>query len=186
MAVLKKDGQFQICGNYKVMVNHVLAIEQYPLPKLEDLFATFAGGKFLSKLDFSQVYLQLLLDDTSLPHVTVNTHQVLYTYTSLSFGVAFASAIFQRMMDTMLLGFSGVICYIDDILVSGKDEAAHLQFLDEVITRLEKHGFCLNVVKCKFLLAKVEYLGHQISIDGIQPLPSKVTAIVKAPAPKNL
>ena len=186
VAVPKKDGKFRICGDYKVTVNQVLAIEQYPLPKPEDLFATLARGKFFSKLDLSQAYLQLLLDDTSLPYVTVNTHQGLYTCTRLPFGVASAPAIFQRMMDSVLQGIPGVICYIDDILVSGEDQATHLQSLDEVFTRLEKHGFRLKLEKCKFLLPKVEYLGHQISSDGIQPLPSKVAAIVKAPAPENL
>ena len=75
MAVLRKDGKFRICGNYNVTVNQVLAIEQYPLPKPENMFATLARGKFFSKLDLSQAYLQLLLDDTSLPYFTVSTHQ---------------------------------------------------------------------------------------------------------------
>ena len=186
MAILKKDGKYRICSDYKVTVNQVLAIERYPLPKPEDLFATLAVGKFFSKLDLSQAYLQLLLDDTSLPYVTVNTHQGLYTYTRLPFGVASAPAVFQRMMDTVLQSIPEIICYIDDILVSGKDEAAHLQSLDEVFTRLKKHGFHLKVEKCEFLLPKVEYHGHQISSDGIQPLPSNVTAIIKVADPKNL
>ena len=47
--VPKKDGRFRICSDYKVTVNQVLTVEQYPLPKPEDLFATFAGGKYFSK-----------------------------------------------------------------------------------------------------------------------------------------
>ena len=52
--------------------------------------------------------------------------------------------------------------------------------------RLKKHGFRLKKEKCEFLTASVEYLGHLIDQDGIRPLPSKVAAIVKAPAPTNL
>ena len=51
---------------------------------------------------------------------------------------------------------------------------------------LEKHGFRLKQGKCEFLLPAVEYLGHQISKDGIGPLPSKVAAINQAPAPTNV
>ena len=63
--VPKKDGRFRVCGDYKVTVNQVLAVEQYPLPKPEDLFATLAGGKYFSKLDLSQAYLQVLLEEES-------------------------------------------------------------------------------------------------------------------------
>ena len=185
VAVPKKDGRFRLCGDYKVTINQALEVDQYPLPKPEDLFATLAGGTLFSKLDLSQAYLQLQLDEKSIPYVTINTHQGLYQYTRLPFGVASAPALFQKLMDTVLQGIPGVICYIDDILVSGKDEASHLAALEEVFRRLERHGFRLKQEKCAFLTSSVEYLGHIISKEGVQPLPSKVTAIKKAPAPKN-
>ena len=81
VVVPKKDGRFRICGDYKVTINQVLAVEQYPLPKPDELFATLARGKIFSKLDLSQAYLQLQLDDASIPYVTINTHQGLYSFT---------------------------------------------------------------------------------------------------------
>ena len=129
VAVPKKDGRFRICGDYKVTVNQALSVEQYPLPKPDDLFATLAGGKVFSKLDLSQAYLQVQLDEKSTPYVTINTHQGLYRHSRLPFGVASAPALFQKMMDRVLQGIPGVICYIDDILVSGKDEGSHLRSL---------------------------------------------------------
>ena len=69
--VPKKYGKFRICGDYKVTVNQALEIDQYPLPKPEDLFATLAGGKKFTKLDLSQTYQQLALDDDSRKLVTV-------------------------------------------------------------------------------------------------------------------
>ena len=89
-------------------------------------------------------------------------------------------------MDKVLQGLQGVLCYIDDILVSGEDEASHFWLLEEVFARLRRHGFRLKQEKCQFLLSKVEYLGHQISSDGIRPLHNKIDAIVKAPIPGNV
>ena len=48
--------------------------------------------------------------------------------------------MFQKTMDTILQGIPNVICYIDDILVTGSDDDAHLRHLAEVLERLEKHG----------------------------------------------
>ena len=44
IAVPKRDRKFHICGDYKVTINPVLSVDQYPLPKPEDLFATLANG----------------------------------------------------------------------------------------------------------------------------------------------
>ena len=132
------------------------------------------------------MYLQVQLDEKSTPYVTINTHQGLYRHTRLPFGVASAAALFQKLMDVVLQGILGVLCYIDEILVSGKDEGSHLKSLEGVFRRLEKHGFRLKPEKCEFLLSLVEYLGHQVSKDGIRALPSKVAAIDKAPAPTNI
>ena len=185
VAVPKKDGKFRICGDYKVTINQVLSVDQYPLPKPEDLFATLAGRKVFTKLDLSQAYLQLKLDEKSVPYATINT-QGLYSYSRFAFGVASAPTMFQKLMDVVLQGIPGVICYIDDILVSSKDEESHLKSLEEVLTRLEQHGFRLKQEKCEFLMASVEYLGHQIDKDGIRALPNKITAIANAPAPNNV
>ena len=132
MAVPKKDGKFRICGDYIVRVNQALDVDQYPLPKPDDLFATLAGGKRFSKLDLSQAYQQLVLNDESKQYTTINTHRGLYQYTRLPFGVASAPALFQKIMDTILQGIPHVICYIDDILVTGANQEDHLRNLAEV------------------------------------------------------
>ena len=72
--------------------------------------------------------------------------------------------------------------YIDDILVAGKGDEDHLRKLDEVLTRLEDAGFKLKQDKCSFLLPAVEYLGHNISAEGIQPTAEEVEAVQNAPA----
>ena len=184
--VPKKDGKFRICGDYKVTINQALDVDQYPLPKPEDLFATLAGGKTFSKLDLSQAYQQLRLDEESAKYVTVNTHRGLYRYNRLPFGIASAPALFQKLMDTVLQGIPHVICYIDDILVTGVNNADHLRNLASVLQQLKHYGFRLKKNKCEFLMSSVEYLGHRIDAEGLHAMPSKLQAIVQAPAPKNV
>ena len=182
MPVPKEDQSVRICGDYKVTINPVLHIDQFPLPKLEDLFATLAGGTKFKKLDFSLAYLQVLLDPESRKYVTVNTHQGLYQYNRLPFGVASAPAMFQETMEKILQGLNKVVCYIDDILMIGKTDEEHLE---KVFDRLQEHGLRLKQTKCAFMSLCVEYLGYVTDAEGIKATPKKVETISKVPQPKN-
>ena len=72
------------------------------------------------------------------------------------------------------------------MLITGETEEEHLQNLDTVLTRLENAGLRLKHNKCAFLLAIVEYLGHKISAQGLQPTNEKIRAINNAPASTNV
>ena len=184
--VLKQDGSVRICGDYKLTVNAVAKLDTYPLPRIDDLFTSLSGGKYFSKLDLAQAYLQLPLDEASRKYVTVNTQKGLYQYTRLPFGVASAPSIFQRTMENLLRGIPKVCVYLDDILITGATEVEHLNNLHDVLSRLEQAGMHLKKDKCAFLLPQVDYLGHQISQSGLHPTEEKVRAIVEAPAPHNV
>ena len=184
--VLKKNGKIRICGDYKLTINRAAPTETYPLPVIDELLANLAGGEFFSKLDMSNAYLQLPLDETSQQYVTVNTHKGLFKYNRLPFGVASAPAIFQRHIESLLSGLDGVSVYIDDILVTGTTAEEHLRNLEAVLKRLEEAGLRLNRDKCFFLRPCIEYLAHLIDKDGIHPTQEKVQAIKEAPAPTNL
>ena len=132
-----------LCGDYKVIVNPALKVDQYPVPKPEDLFATLASGKNFSKIDLSHAYQQIFLKADSWQFVTINTHKGLYRYSRLPFGIASAPALFQQIMEKILNGIPKVVVYIDDILVSRATDAEHLENLRQVLTRLEEHGLRL-------------------------------------------
>ena len=84
MAVLKADGKsVRVCGDFKVTINQASRLDRYPIPKIEDLLARLAGGKLFTKLDMSQAYQQLLLNEESKKYVVINTHRGLFRYNRL-------------------------------------------------------------------------------------------------------
>ena len=184
VAVMKADKtNVRICGDFRQTVNSAAKLDKYPIPKVEDLFATLSGGKTFTKLDLSQAYQQLPLDEESKPYVVINTLKGLFRYTRLPYGVSSAPGIFQRVMESLLQGISGVVVYIDDILITGATEEEHLQALEEVLSRLQKSGLRAKKAKCKFMAPSVNYLGHRIDAEGLHPLPDKVKAVNEAPSP---
>ena len=107
--VPKRDEKIRLCGDYKTAVNPILDVDQYPLPKPEELMATVSGGQKFTELDLSAAYQHMLLDEESHKLVTVNTHLGLFRYCRLPFVIASAPEIFQRAMDTLLKGIPHVI-----------------------------------------------------------------------------
>ena len=69
-----KSGGVRICGDFKVTINPVLRTVQYPLPRIEDIFSSLAGGEKFSKIDLSQAYLQMEVEESSRKLLTINTH----------------------------------------------------------------------------------------------------------------
>lgn len=119
-------------------------------------------------------------------YLTINTHQGLYSYTCHSFNVASAQEILLKLMDTVIQGNPGVICYIDNILVTGKEDGSLLRSLEQVSDQLEQQDVQLKQEKCNLLLLAFEYLGHHISKEGICVCRSKTEAIADAPTPTNV
>ena len=129
----------------------------------------------------SQAYQKIQLDEESHKLVVINTHQCLFQYRRLPFGVASALGISKRLMDCLLNGIPGVIVYLDDILMMVKSEGDHLAAHEEVLRRMIQAGLRLQREKCVFLVPSVVYLGHKIDAQGLHPVVEKVEAVKKAP-----
>lgn len=184
--VLKPNGKIRICGDYKATINKFLVNVQHPIPRIDDLFSKLQGGEVFSKLDFSRGYNQIVLDDESRKLVALSTHRGVFALNRLPFGISPAGHIFQREVEQVLLGIPNVINFIDDILVTGKNEKDHIQTLELVFDRLEKAGFKLEKQKCEFFKSEIKYLGFIISANGLNKNPDGLKAVLNAPVPINV
>ena len=166
-------------------MNPELQAEQYPLPRIEDIFAKLSGGQKFSKIDLRQAYHQLEMEEDSKKYLTINTHMGLFQYNRLVFGITSAPAIWQRTIDQLLEGTSGTSCILDDMIITGKDDAEHLANLEEVLRRLQLHGLRANKAKCEFFKEKIIYCGHDIDREGLHKSAEKVEAVLNAPRPND-
>ena len=137
--VIKPSGALRLCGDYKTTVNSQLQVNQYPLPRPEELFAALNGDQKFTTLDLSEAFLQIKLEEKAKAFTTINTHKGLYSFSRLPYGIASSPAIFQCLMEQVLPKLPGVVCYIDDILITGKDDDEHFSRLEAKFQRIWPH-----------------------------------------------
>ena len=127
--VAKSNGTVRICGDYKTTVNPQLQTEEYPLPRIDDIFAKLAGGQKFTKIDLRQAYHQMEVEEESQEYLTINTHQGLYRCNHLVFGITSAPANLAEIYGSNLR--RGASCILDDMIIAGKDDKEHLEYLEE-------------------------------------------------------
>ncbi len=185
--VIKKSGELRLCADFRASsLNDALIINRHPIPRIEDLFNTLQKGSTFSKIDLSQAYQQVSLDEQSKKYCTISTTKGLFMYNRVPYGVASAPGIYQKIMESILTGIPGVVCFLDDILITGENVKVHRDRLYEVCRRLSENGLTVSKNKCEFFRESIEYLGYVVSKEGLSTSPSKISAIENAPTPTNV
>lgn len=184
--VLKPSGEIRLCGDYKTTVNKFLVDFKYPLPLIEEIFASLQGGTLFTKLDLSNAYNQLVLDEQSQLLCTWSTHLGVFKMKRLPFGVKTAAAIFQKTIENLLRGIPNCMNFMDDIVVTGKDVESHITTLRAVLAKLQSVGLRLNPDKCVFFQEKISYLGFDIDRNGLSKNNRNIESVIDAPYPKDV
>ena len=119
--VQKRTGGVRICGDYKVSLNKF--VKQVPVKNsnVNDMFVKLGNNRVYSHIDLEHEYLQLKLDEKSKDLTTINTQLGLFRYERLPYGISASPGIFESVLVKILDCLPGVISYMDDILVMGKD-----------------------------------------------------------------
>ena len=138
-----------------------------------------------SKLDANSGFWQVKLHPDSMLLTTFITPWGRYCFRRMPFGISSAPEYFQRCMEKILHGLTGVLCLMDDVLIYGRTPGEHWKRLRAVLKRIENAGMTLEKKKCEFGKNEIKFLGHLISSDGIRPDPDKVKAILDVKPPAN-
>lgn len=185
VAILKDNGEIRLCNDMR-MANKAIIREKYPLPTIEDLLPLLGRAKIFSKLDVKQAYHQVEIAPESRDVTTFITKRGLFRYKRLVFGISSAPEIFQRIFEQILSGCEGVFNFLDDILIWGESREEHDPRVANVLHKLQSFDVLLNEGKCLYGVAKVDFIGHELSAEGVRPAKSKRFAVMNFRAPKNV
>ena len=181
----KKDGGIRICLDFRKL-NDVSKKVSFPMPDSQMLMDALGGSRIFSSIDLGKAYHQVALDESSQEKTAFCTRTQQYCFNRVPFGLSTAPGTFQRIMNSLFedLLFSGVVIYLDDVLIYSKSMKDHMRLLEEVLNRLKKAGLKVNPGKCKFGVGELVFLGHTINKEGISTNKLKVAEIQNFPIPK--
>ena len=157
------------------------------MPKISDMLQKLEGLMYATSLDLNMGYYHMKLTPFASRLCTIVLPWGKYEYTRLPMGLCVSPDIFQEKMSELMVGLEFARAYLDDLLIISKEPEfdKHLEKLEQVLTRLQEAGLKINASKSFFGRTQLEYLGYNISREGLRPSQKKVEAILQLSPPKT-
>ena len=147
------------------------------MPKVEDILSKLNGATYFTTLDLQEGYHHIPLEKPSIPKTAFNSPFGKFEYVEVPFRFAQAPAYFQQLMTCTIKDFPFAIAYLDNIIIFSKTPQEHISHIGMVFKKLKSANLSMKKSKCSFFSKKIQYLGHILSVTGIQPLPAKTHSI---------
>ena len=177
--VKKKDGSLRLCIDYRKL-NRVTIRNQYPLPRIDELFDQLQGSRVYSKIYLRSGYHQLRVQESDASKTAFRTIYAHYEFLVMPFGLTNAPAAFMDLMNRVFSSYLDkfVIVFIDYILVYSGSQEEYAEHLRTVLQILRESQLSAKFSKCQFWLDRVAFLGHVISVEGVSVDLKKIEAVV--------
>ena len=134
--------------------------ERYPIPTINEVLQDSNQSKFFSKLDLNSAYHQIESAPELRDITTFGTHDGLYRYKRLMFGISCTPEMYQKVIRQVLQDCEGVHNILDDVIVHATTEEEHDEIFENVVRVLSSKGLTLNRNKCQFKMSHLEFMGH--------------------------
>jgi hypothetical protein len=150
--IRKKDGSWRLCIDYR-QLNKATIKNQYPLPRIDDLFDQMKGATVFSKIDLRSGYHQLRIKEDDIPKTAFKTRFGHYEFTVLPFGLTNAPGVFMSLMNRVFHEYLDKFdqVFIDDILIYSRTMEEHDEHLRLVLQCLQKTQIVWEIVQMLFL-----------------------------------
>ena len=185
--VPKKDGRWRMCIDYRSLNKQTIK-DRYPLPRIDLILDRLGQARVFTELDLAQGYHQIAMTEDSIAKIAFCTHLSQWEFVVMPFGLCNALSTFQWLMNKAFSKEinSFILVYLDDILVYSRLVEEHWDHLQRVLERLRQAKLYGRLHKCEFLKDKVDYIGFEVSVDGVNASPEKVQTILDWPHPQTM
>ena len=166
--VKNKDGSLRLCIDYREL-NRVTILNQYPFPRIDELFDHLKQSQVYSKIDLRLGYHQLWVKEGDFPKNAFRIRYEHYEFLVMPFGLTNAPTVFMDLRNRVFQLYSDriVIVFIDDILVYLGSPEKHSEHMRIVLRTLRERQLYAKMSKCQFWLDRVAFLSHVILDEGV-------------------
>jgi hypothetical protein len=117
------------------------------------------GTTVFSKLDLTQSFHQIELEESSRYITTFVCPKGFYHYKRLMFGINSAPELHQRIIQQTIQDIPGCKNLADDIIIYDKNQHGHDKTLHALLSRIRKKKPTLNRNKCEFNKSELKFMG---------------------------
>ena len=151
--VKKKDRSLLLCIDYR-QLNRVTIRNQYPLPRMDELFDQLQGSRVYSKIDLRSGYHHLRVQEGDVPKTAFKTLYGHYEFMVMPFGLTNDPKMFMDLMNRIFQPYLDrfVIVFMDDILMYSGSPEEHLEHLRIMLQTLRERQLYAKLSKCQFWL----------------------------------
>ncbi|GFT39561.1 retrovirus-related Pol polyprotein from transposon 17.6 [Trichonephila clavipes] len=177
-----------MCIVYRKL-NQKLVKDKFPLPIIEDVLDTLQEAKVSSTLDLRNGFFHVDVDEDCRKYTSFVVPDGQFEFNKVHFGLSTSPGVFQRYVSSIFRDLTRkgiVISYLDDLVISAKNEQEGLEKLKIIFEVAKKYGLEIKFKKCQFLKKKIEFLGHIVESGTIKPSPTKTLAVRKFPEPTTM
>ena len=166
----KKDGSLRFCIDFD-RLNARTKKDAFPLPRMQETMESMVGTRHFSCMDLKSGFWQVQMDEESRQYTAFTVGSMgVYEFLRMPYGLCNAPVTFQHLMQNCLgeLNLMYALIYLDDVIIYSKTEEEHLVHLRAVLERFMEHGLKLKPSKCNFFRTEISYLGHKVSVAGME------------------
>jgi len=167
-------------------LNAITCKDRYPLPNIKDCLQSLSNVSWLSSMDISSAFYQVLIRDEDKDKTAFLTRRGQYRLERMAMGLTNSPAHFARLMSCLLRGLKCCLAFLDDTLCFSTTFDDHLSDLQLMFDRFRAANLKLKPKKCKLFQTETDFLGHHVSRSGMAPQQAKVACVQNWPFPTNI
>ena len=186
--VLKKDGENIRCTVDFRKLNAESIQQVYPIANIQEALASLAGNSLFSVIDCQNAYHSIELEESCKNLTGISTTIGCFIFNRLPFGLHGATQTYSQAIALTLgtLPTGTALAYLDDAICPASNFDDMIRKLDSVFNAFGKAGIIINASKTKLCQGEVDYLGFEVSKQGIGTVKAYTKAITAIPLPTTI